>query len=341
MMRGATLRGSKQIEVISLPDPRPGPNEVVVEVRATGVCGCSRERPAYEAAPGAPGPAGRVAGHESAGVVAEAGAGVDTLRPGQRVIVHGYAGCEHCDRCLAGWPQFCDLTRWSGRDLDGGWATHQVVTPAMCIPLPDELDFEAGTSCACTAATAFEAFTRMSPRGDETLMIYGVGSMGLALIPLAQAMGVRVIALEDNAPRRGLAESLGAWAVLDTRLPDLPSAIADLTSGQGADLAVDPTGTTASKTDCLRSLRRWGRYAVIGEHSGTTELPTQELIRREVTMIGSWSAGRRTVDSLARYVARRGIKLGDLVSHRFTLDQADAAFAEYETKRTGKVVMLP
>src|SRR5438093_9894599 len=278
-MRGAVFLGNRKIEIRNFPDPTPGPGEVVIEMKASGMCGSDlkfyRSPPgAAQAALGLGGAAGPfIAGHEPCGVVAARGAGVPEREApiGQRVMDHHYSGCGVCKHCRVGWSQLCRAgIVVYGVTANGGHSEYLKVPARTLVPLPEELSFAEGAAVACGTGTAYGALRRMHLAGGSTLAVFGQGPVGLSATVLGVAMGARVIAIETSPERMKLAEEFGADAVIDASQEDAVSAIKDLTKGVGADLALDCTGAAAARRAAVRAVRTWGTACYVGEGGDVT-----------------------------------------------------------------------
>src|SRR3989454_4768807 len=248
-MKGAVFLGDRKIEVRNFPDPTPGPGEVVIEMKASGMCGSDlkfyRSPPgAAQAALGLGGNAGPfIAGHEPCGVVAARGPGVSEREApiGQRVMDHHYAGCGVCKHCRVGWSQLCRAgIVVYGVTGNGGHADYLKVPARTLVPLPDELSFVEGAAVACGTGTAYGALRRMRIAGGDTLAVFGQGPVGLSATVLGTAMGARVMAVGTKAPPRGLAKQVGAHEAIDA--PDAEKALKELNRGGSVDPPLECTG---------------------------------------------------------------------------------------------------
>src|SRR5271166_4603823 len=221
-MRGVTFLGDRRLHITEFPDPAPGPGEVIVEIKASGMCGSDLKF--YRATGGTSslglgqvkGPV--IAGHEPCGVVAAVGSGVGerTARIGARVMVHHYAGCGSCPHCLTGWSQMClDGSTVYGVTGHGAHAPYMKVPAHTLVPLPDELGFATGAAISCGTGTAYQALRRMKLGGGETIAVVGQGPVGLSATQLAAEMGARVIALDVGAERLARARDFGADTLID------------------------------------------------------------------------------------------------------------------------------
>jgi len=348
-MRGVVFLGDRKVELRSFPDPTPGPGEVVLEMKASGMCGSDLKF--YRSAPGVAqaalglGSAGEpfIGGHEPCGVVVARGAGVSEREAptASRVMDHHYAGCGTCAHCRVGWSQLCraGITVY-GVTAHGGHADYLKVPARTIVPLPEELSFAEGAAVACGTGTAFGALKRMKLCGGDTLAVFGQGPVGLSATVLGVAMGARVIAVETSPERMKLAEEFGADAVIDASREDAVSAIRDLTKGVGADLALDCTGAAAARRAAVRCVKTWGTACYVGEGGDVTLDVSPDLLRRQVTLIGSWTFSAMGMQECAEFIAKKRIPLERIFSHRWRLEQADEAYRSFDTQTTGKGVFL-
>jgi threonine dehydrogenase-like Zn-dependent dehydrogenase len=343
-MRGAVFLGNRKLEVRNFPDPTPGPGEVVIEMKASGMCGSDLKF--YRSAPGAAQAAlglgdlqePFIAGHEPCGVVAARGPGVSEREApiGQRVMDHHYAGCGVCKHCRVGWSQLCraGITVY-GVTAHGGHAEYLKVPVRTLVPLPEELSFVAGAAVSCGTGTAYGALRRMNLAGGSTLAVFGQGPVGISATLLGAKMGARVIAVEKNAERRALSLKFGADVALESE-----EQIKDLTRGEGVDLALDTTGVAAARLAAVRSAKTWGTVCFVGEGGDVTLDVSRDMLRKQLTLIGSWTFSAMGQLECARFVADNRIDLDAIFSHRWKLEQADEAYRVFDTQSTGKGVIV-
>jgi len=348
-MRGVVFLGERKIELAEFPDPAPGQGEVVLEIKASGMCGSDlkfyRASADGVSALGLSASAGPViAGHEPCGVVAAVGPGVSPTeaRIGQRMMDHHYCGCGVCNHCRVGWSQLCAAGFVVyGVTAHGAHAQYMKVPARTLVPLPDELSFATGAAIACGTGTAYGALRRMNLSGRDSIAIFGQGPVGLSATQLAVAMGARVIALDINAERRDTAKALGAEVVLDPRADDPVAVLKELTHGAGVDCALDCSGVSEARLQAVRATRTWGTVCFVGEGDTVTIDVSRDLIRKQLTIIASWTFSSVGQAECARFVADRKIDVDKLFSDRYhSLDQAVAAYELFDTQTTGKGVFL-
>ncbi len=348
-MKGVVFLGDRKLELMDFPDPTPAPDEVVLEIKASGMCGsdlhfyrASSSKDGGAASLGLGGDGSPViAGHEPCGVVAARGGAVpEALAPlGARVMCHHYSGCGVCPSCRSGWSQLCaeDIVVY-GVTGHGAHTAYMKVPATTLVPLPDALSFSEGAAISCGTGTAFGAIKRMKLTGAETLAVFGQGPVGLSATVLASAMGVRVIAVEVGAERLALAGEFGADATVDGSQVDVVEALAELTGGRGVDMALDCSGHPQARVQAVRGTRTWGTVCYVGEGNTVTLDVSPDMIRKQMTLLGSWTFSSLGQGACAEFVADRGIDLDRIFTNRFTLEEAEKAYQLFDTQTTGKGV---
>jgi threonine dehydrogenase-like Zn-dependent dehydrogenase len=254
-------------------------------------------------------------------------------------MVHHYRGCGVCKHCRVGYTQMCARgAQVMGFSAHGGNAPYLVAPASAVITLPDELSLIEGAAISCGTGTAYAALKRLDVSGRDTLAVFGQGPVGLAATQLARAMGARVIAVDLSAERRALAARLGAAETIDPRAGDVVEQIKQLTRGEGADATLDCTGNPEARANCAKAARAWGRACFVGEHGTATFDMTPDVIHKQLTMYGSWTFSTVLMAECARFAVDRGVAIGQVFTDTFTLDQAAAAFAEFDRQTMGKGV---
>ncbi len=337
-MRAIVFLGERKLDLMEVPDPTPAPDEVVIEIKASGMCGSDLHQyrgPKKEKL--------NIAGHEPCGVIAEAGSAVPSslAKVGDRVMDHHYSGCGVCKHCRDGWSQMClEGAIVFGGVGDGAHAKFMKVPAHTVVKLPEKLSFKTGAAISCGTGTAYGALKRLDLAGDETIAIFGQGPVGLSATQLAKAMGARVIALDISEERRELATQFGADEVVDPLANNVVEAIRDLTHGEGAQKTLDCSSNPEARRDAVRSVRTWGTACYVGERGEVTLDVSNDLIRRQVKLVGSWTFSKNGQADCAEFIADRKINVDALFTHEFTLDQAEEAYNLFDTQTTGKGVFL-
>jgi threonine dehydrogenase-like Zn-dependent dehydrogenase len=337
-VRGVVFLGERVLEIRDYPDPTPGPHEVIIKTKASGMCGS--DLTSYRASRSDPSKIKScIRGHEPCGVIFARGTEVTDHEAalGARVMIHHYSGCGTCKYCLSGYSQMCvDGCKTYGGGVDGGHADCIRVLPGMLLPLPDELSFEEGAAVSCGTGTAYQGLRRLALGSGETLAVFGQGPVGLSATLLAKAMGARVVAIDISQERLALARDFAADEVIDSTERDAVRAILDLTHGEGADAALDCTGKSPARIAAVKSARKWGRVCLVGIGGNTEFEITRDFIHKQLTVHGSWTLGTKEQAECARFVVEKKIPLHRIYTHRFALEDAVRAYEIFDTQTTGK-----
>jgi threonine dehydrogenase-like Zn-dependent dehydrogenase len=351
-MKGVVFLGEHRLELRDFPDPTPGPGEVVLEMKASGMCGSDLKFYRASASGGAAslGLGGKgvpvIAGHEPCGVVVAIGPGVpeNQAQVGMRVMQHHYRGCGVCPHCTTGWMQLCveGVAEVYGVTGNGGHAKYLKCPARTLVALPEELSFDAGAAISCGTGTAWGALQRLQLQGDHTIAVFGQGPVGLSATLLAAEMGARVIALDTSDERLQRAKEFGADELINPKSTNnVVQAIRELTHGRGAHASLDASSSPQARVQAVQCVRNWGKACFVGEGDNVTLDVSNDLLRRQVTLIGSWTFSSVGQAECARYVADREIDLDRLFTHRWKLDQAEEAYRIFDKQTEGKGVIHP
>ncbi|WP_372352327.1 zinc-binding dehydrogenase [Streptomyces sp. KL116D] len=340
-MQAVVFLGEDKIELRELPDPVPGPDEVVIRVKASGMCGSDLN---HLHGPVRSESEQVIEGHEPCGVVELVG---DAVRPseakvGDRVMVHHYDGCRTCRYCRTGWTQYCPNARtvYGGLDGDGAHADFMKIPAHTLIRLPDSLSFKTGAAISCGTGTAFGAIKRVGLSADDTVAVFGQGPVGLSATMLAKAFGARVIAIDVEPSRLEMAKKFGADHVVNAAEQDSVAAVRELTrDGEGVDKSIECTANAAVRRQSVQGLRRWGTACMVGVF-GKIELDSEELIQLQKTVVGSLTFSKNLQEECALFVAERGLDVESLFTDEFRLDEAERAYDLFDRRQIGKGVFV-
>jgi threonine dehydrogenase-like Zn-dependent dehydrogenase len=283
-----------------------------------------------------------IAGHEPCGEIVARGAGVSEREAptGQRVMNHHYAGCGVCQHCRVGWSQLCKAgIVVYGVTGNGGHAEYLKAPARTMVPLPEELSFAEGAAVSCGTGTAYGALRRMHLAGGSTLAVFGMGPVGISATLLGAKMGARVIAVETNAERLALAKQFGADSLVDPSKVDVEKTLKDLTRGEGVDLALDCTGVAAARLAAVRAAKTWGTVCFVGEGGEVTLDVSRDMLRKQLTLVGSWTFSAMGMGECARFIADNKIPLERIFTNRWKLDQAQEAYQLFDRQSSGKGVI--
>ena len=331
-MRAAIFRGPDEaLAVEEVPTPEPAAREALVRVAACGVCHTDLHyldhgTPTFKSPP-------LVLGHEVAGTVAEVGSEVEEVATGDPVLVPAVLPCGSCRSCRTGRENICENGRMLGNHVDGGYAEYVAVPARDLFLLPTEIPLVESSIIADALTTPYHAVVnrgRVAP-GDEVVVV-GCGGIGLNVVQMAAALGARVTAMDVAPGKLAWAERLGAEHVLDPRPVERPDRQVRAWTGGGADVAFEAVGKPETQELALSTLRSGGRLVLVGYSPEAMSLNAGRVMFRELEVVGS--LGCRPVDyPRVIELARQGrVEVADLVTHRFPLDEIEAAF---DTLRAG------
>jgi propanol-preferring alcohol dehydrogenase len=342
MMKGVVFPGNKQVQVKEFPVPVPGPGEVLIQMKASAIC--RSDMSLYYGNPVVGGDAAKtgaiIPGHEPAGLVVQVGEGVHSIRVNDRVAVYLAVGCGECSSCKSGYMMFCPSWKCVGFDVHGGDADYLVVPEKVCMKLPETLGYVEAAVSTDAVGTLYHAQKRLGISGKDTLVIFGMGPMGGAGILVAKALGATVIAVDMLEERLKLAAELGADHTIHGKTEDVVKTIKELTRNKGADAAIDCSGSPVAENQALDCVRPHGRVAFIGESRETSIRPSEQLIRKQITLMGSWYFPIQEYEEITEFIVRKQVPVGKLVTHTFRLDEAEEAFRMFDERKTEKAVFV-
>jgi len=304
--------------------PPCGPGDVLVRVRAAGICHSDVH---YRAGRSRVEPLPLTLGHEVAGEIAAVGEHVRDLRVGDPVCLHYLVICEQCDDCRAGREQFCATGKMLGHFTDGGWAEYIAVPARNAVPLPPRVPFAQGAVMMCSSATSLHALRKGRLAADETVLVVGAGGLGMSAVQLARALGAAdVIAVDRDPAKLALAERFGARTIQASDLtPDeVVAQVRAMTNGRGVDVALELVGKPDTMRTALQSLAPLGRAVVVGLSDIDLPVDTyRDLIGREAELIGSNDHLLSELYELVGMADAGVLDLTDVVTHTVPLQARD------------------
>ncbi|HOX58767.1 MAG TPA: galactitol-1-phosphate 5-dehydrogenase [Candidatus Paceibacterota bacterium] len=343
-MKALVLKQYQQFACEDVPTPEPGPADVLVAVKACGICGSDVH--------GMDGSTGRrrppiIMGHEAAGVISKVGNNVTGWAAGDRVTFDSTIYCGECAYCRRGLINLCDRRRVLGVSCEdyrqpGAFAQFVVVPQHILYRLPDALAFE-HAALVEPFSIAVHAVRRAPPTLNDTVTVVGAGMIGLALVQaLSQAGCGRLIVVDISPDRLALAADFGATHTINSGAEDALAAILRLTNGQGADLAFEAVGLTATVELALRCLRKGGAATLVGNVTPKTDFPLQLAVTRELTIRGS-CASQGEYPACLDMLARGALRAAPLISAIAPLAEGAVWFDRLYRKEPGllKVVLKP
>lgn len=326
-MRAAFLIEPRTIEIRDVPIPEPGPGQVLVRVRAVGICASDvhyyLEGRIGDIVADEP----LVLGHEFAGEVAALGDGVTGLAPGQKVAVEPAISCGHCEMCLEGHPNLCLHIRFMSTPPDqGALAEYVIATPERCFVLPDALSAVDGAVLE-PLGVALHAMRLARMLVGDTVGIVGCGPIGLLTLQLAAASGALDIVATDRLDYRlDHARRYGAGLTANVCREGAHEAVARHTGGRGLDVVIETAGTTEAPEQAVRLARNGGKVLLVGIPAEDSFALTASTIRRKGLTVKAVRRMKHTYPRAIALALAGKVDLAGVVSHRFTLEQTGEAF---------------
>lgn len=344
-MKGAILPGNSTVELRDFEIPKPGHGQVLVQTKATTICG-SDIRCIYREHTGK-GPEGyipgTIAGHEPCGQVVAEGEGLKRFKKGDRVIIYHISGCGVCNDCRRGYYISCKspFRQAYGWQRDGGMAPFILADEKDLIALPDALTYQDGAQVACGFGTVYEAIEKIGICGNDAVLVTGLGPVGLAALMLAKAMGAcQLIGVEMNDYRIALAQKLGLADLVIKPGEHALEEILEATKGRGVERAIDASASDAGRQLAIRATREWGKIAFVGEGGSCTFNPSPDIIHGQKTIYGSWVTSLWRMEELVERLVRWGVHPQELITHTFPLEKAGEAYSLMAGGQCGKVAVV-
>jgi L-iditol 2-dehydrogenase len=340
-MKALLLSDYKKLEVTDFPEPDVGPTDLLVQVRACGICGSDIH--------GYDGSSGRripplVMGHEAAGVVAAFGAEATGFRVGDRVTFDSTVSCGQCFFCRRGQVNLCDNRMVLGVSCGdyrrhGAFAEYVAVPYHICYSLPDGLPFERAALIEAVSV-AVHAANRTPVTLGDTAVVVGSGMIGLLAIQAIRLAGcARVIAVDLSAERLAKARLLGADVSLKADEVNVPEEVRRLTHGRGADVVLEVVGATSTIKTAIESARKGGAVTLIGNLAPKVEVPLQSIVTRELTVYGT-CASSGEYPACIDLLARGAIRVDEMITATAALEEGPQWFARLHAGEPGAMKVL-
>jgi len=329
MMKAGVLHAIGDIRCDEVPTPRPGPGEVVVRVRACGICGSDIARVFQTGMYHLP----EIPGHEFAGEVAELGGGVTGVSAGERVAVIPLIECGTCASCLIGEYSMCENYDYLGSRSAGGFAEYVRAPARNLVRLPAGLDFETGALTEVMAVALHAVRRAGGLLGGERVAVFGAGTVGLLAAQFARLLGAGAVCSVDVVPSKlEVARQTGSDLCVDAGQTDAVAAIAQWTRGRGADIAIEASGANRALEQAISCLAKSGKLVLVGRQERPVQLAVstfEAVLRRQLTVLGTWAWSRLPAtewEAALDFAERGAIKTTALISHRYSIDRVGDAF---------------
>ncbi|WP_028137311.1 alcohol dehydrogenase AdhP [Bradyrhizobium japonicum] len=296
----------KPLVIEDVPMPQPGPGEVLVKVKACGVChtdlhAASGDWPVKPVPPFIP-------GHEAAGIVAALGAGVKNLKVGDAVgVAWLHDACMACEYCETGWETLCEHQHNTGYSVNGGFAEYVIASAAFAAKLPANVDFAAIAPILCAGVTTYKGLKETEAKPGEWVVISGVGGLGHVAIQYAKAMGLKVAAVDIAEDKLALARETGADLAVNALADGAVDKVLTATGG-GAHGVLVTAVSTAAFGQALKMVRRKGTVSLVGLPPGEFPTPIFDVVLKRITVRGSIVGTRRDLDEAVAFAADGKVK---------------------------------
>ena len=227
-----------------------------------------------------------------------------------------------------------------GFDVNGGNAEYMIAPASNALLLPDELSFAAGAIMTDMIGSQFSLQTRMGVSGASTVAVIGLGPMGLAAIMVAAGLGATCYAIDIIDSRLHHAGNLGASQSINAKTEDVDAVIKSLTNGQGVSVSIDCSGSPAGQNSALNIVAKLGSTAFVGESRATEINPSDQIIRKLLKVYGGWYFALNEWDAIVDFVIRQKVPVESMITHRYSLDEAEEAFASFNRRETEKSIFI-
>jgi propanol-preferring alcohol dehydrogenase len=334
-MKAVYFKGKDNVVVLDVEKPQiTRPDDVLVKIKTAGLCGSDlhflREAQTSD----------YIQGHEGAGVVEEVGTNVKEVKPGDRVSIYHKIGCGECKYCAKGFYNQCLNSKGLAWHANGVNSEYYLSDKKYLLKLPKELTFYDGSLIACGAGTAFSALKRMELSGDVTMLIFGLGPLGLIAGRIAKAYGVKLIGVEINRERLDKASNSGFDHVLDSGKEGWREELKKI-EPYGIGCVMDFSGNQYARADAVQLVEPNGKVAFIGMRNNmNTIFDIDNMIRKQITIIGSYVYPITMYEEMKIFFIKHNITFGDLTTKTYTIDEAPSAYREFQAGLAGKAYFV-
>jgi len=338
-----TRLGDGAVELVNVPKPSLSYGQVLVEVKAAGICGSDIHffRGSYDHLLNPP----VILGHEFSGVVAELGPGVDGLAVGTRVTVETHAKvCGRCRFCNTGQYNLCMQRVAFGYGTNGAFTDYVAVPANRAHVLPVNVSFEEGALTEPTAVVHHALIDRTPNIPGSTIVILGPGPIGLLTLQMARNLGINmaiVTGLSSDRMRLDVARKLGAGVAIDVEKEDPVTTVRGLTNGVGADIVFETSGSAPAMRQAIQMVRNGGQITRIGHGAGEMKVDLDPITVRQITLQGTFSHIWGNWEGSLQAVSSGKVSVRDLITHRFPISEWKRSFEMMERQESIKIILYP
>lgn len=346
-MKAILMRAPKDLKYEDYKDPQPADDEVLIKVMAVGVCGSDIPRMLVYGAHVSP----IVPGHEFAGKIVQVGKDVKGWKVGDKASAAPLIPCNECEWCKKGVYSLCEDYMYYGSRNDGAYAQYLAVKAENLLRLDEDTPYAWGATID-PAANAVHAFLRGNGTGDDVVMIYGLGAIGLFAVQYAKYLGCKNIIVSDiNDDKLETARKCGATYAINSLKEDPVEKALEYTDGHGADLVIDMSGVPSAQHQCILSAGKMGRVVFLGiSHKGLelSEKAVDQIERYQLAIMGSWNSFSKPFPGFewtesAKLMNEKKFNPDLLISHRLPLEELPAVFEKIDKKEIvyNKIMFYP
>ncbi len=327
---------NEPLQVEEVPTPTPGAGELRIRIQASGLCSSDLH---YMKGDSPVSKMPIILGHEVAGIVDETGPGVTRVKTGDRVAVHYLITCGKCELCRTGNENFCSECRMIGKTIDGGFAQYIVVPEANAIAVPSDVPIEYAALAGDAIATPYHAVKLASVKEGDTVMILGLGGLGVHAVQIPEVFGAaKVIAVDVSESKLELVRQLGADHTVNPSSQDMAEEVRRITGGKGVNVAIELIGLKDTLEAAIRSLAPRGRMVVVGICPHKIEVDSyNDILLKEAVITGNCDHLATDIQEILPLIEQKRLDLSRSVSRRISLSEINEGFRTLRSRENDPV----
>jgi len=349
MKAARIMEPQKALEISEVPTPKPQGTEVLVKVKAVGVCHSDLHlwEGGYDTGDGFMKVTDRgvkfpvIPGHEIVGTISEIGSAVQGFAVGDNVLVYPWIGCGNCVACRVGNDNVCDTPRSLGVFQNGGYAEYALIPHFKFLAKVSGIELDAAASLACSGLTAYTAIKKSNATSQSNMVIFGAGGLGLMGVQIARAItNANIIIVDIDDAKLQTAKELGADHSVNSKDPDAVQKIMTLCGGKGADCVIDFVNAPPTVKMGLAVIRKRGTMTLVGLFGGAIDLSLVSIPLKAITIQGAYTGNYNDMVELLN-LAKRGV-INPIISKRYTLADANIALEDLKSRKIlGRAIINP
>ncbi|WP_100182414.1 alcohol dehydrogenase [Candidatus Nitrosotenuis aquarius] len=349
MKAARIMEPQKALEISEVPTPKPQGTEVLIKVKAVGVCHSDLHlwEGGYDTGDGFMKVTDRgvkfpvIPGHEIVGTVTEIGNAVQGIAIGDNVLVYPWIGCGNCAACRVGNDNVCDTPRSLGVFQNGGYAEYALIPHFKFLSKVTGIELDAAASLACSGLTAYTAIKKSNATSQSNMVIFGAGGLGLMGVQIARAItNANIIIVDIDDAKLQTAKELGADHAVNSKDPDAVQKIMTLCGGKGADCIIDFVNAPPTVKMGLAVIRKRGTMTLVGLFGGAIDLSLVSIPLKAITIQGAYTGNYNDMVELLN-LAKRGV-INPIISKRYSLSDANVALEDLKSRKIlGRAIINP